>query len=198
MYERFTDRVRTVLRLAQEEALDAKHEFVGTEDLLVGLAAEGSGVAAHVLKNLGVYLATLRIEIQKQNERDPLGSTEGKAPENDHLKTVIENAWHEARKYPEGDRLRKIIENAWNEACNLTVSKQFQSVVVYSMQEAKALGHNYVGTEHLLLGLLGEPEGVAAKVLSNLDLKLEDVRQEVLNLLGHGLTPTEGPRTFKP
>jgi ATP-dependent Clp protease ATP-binding subunit ClpC len=147
MYERFTDRARKVMQLANQEAQRFNHEYIGTEHILLGLVKEGSGVAANVLKNLDVDLRKIRLEVEKLVQSGPEMVTMGKLPQTPRAKKVIE----------------------------------------YSMEEARNLNHNYVGTEHILLGLLREQEGVAAQVLMNLGLKLEEVREEVLNLLGHGL-----------
>ena len=147
MYERFTDRARKVMQLANQEAQRFNHEYIGTEHVLLGLVKEGSGVAANVLKRLDVDLRKIRLEVEKIVQSGPDMVTMGKLPQTPRAKKVIE----------------------------------------YAMEEARNLNHNYVGTEHLLLGLLREQEGVAAQVLMNLGLKLEDVREEVLNLLGHGV-----------
>ena len=152
MYERFTDRARKVMQLANQEAQRFNHEYIGTEHILLGLVKEGSGVAANVLKNLDVDLRKIRLEVEKLVQSGPEMVTIGKLPQTPRAKKVIE----------------------------------------YSMEEARNLNQNYVGTEHILLGLLREQEGVAAQVLMNLGLKLEDVREEVLNLLGHGMEGTEG------
>jgi ATP-dependent Clp protease ATP-binding subunit ClpC len=146
MYERFTDRARKVMQLANQEAQRFNHEYIGTEHILLGLVKEGSGVAANVLKNLDIDLRKIRLEVEKLVQSGPEMVTIGKLPQTPRAKKVIE----------------------------------------YSMEEARNLNHNYVGTEHILLGLLREQEGVAAQVLMNLGMKLEDVREEVLNLLGHG------------
>ena len=151
MYERFTDRARKVMQLANQEAQRFNHEYIGTEHILLGLVKEGSGVAANVLKNLDVDLRKIRLEVEKIVQSGPDMVTMGKLPQTPRAKKVIE----------------------------------------YAMEEARNLNHNYVGTEHLLLGLLREQEGVAAQVLMNLGMKLEDVREEVLNLLGHGLEASE-------
>ena len=151
MYERFTDRARKVMQLANQEAQRFNHEYIGTEHILLGLVKEGSGVAANVLKNLDVDLRKIRLEVEKIVQSGPDMVTMGKLPQTPRAKKVIE----------------------------------------YAMEEARNLNHNYVGTEHLLLGLLREQEGVAAQVLMNLGLKLEDVRDEVLNLLGHGAEGAE-------
>src|SRR3954467_1650316 len=151
MYERFTDRARKVMQLANQEAQRFNHEYIGTEHILLGLVKEGSGVAANVLKNLDIDLRKIRLEVEKIVQAGPDMVTMGKLPQTPRAKKVIE----------------------------------------YSIEEARNLNHNYVGTEHLLLGLLREQEGVAAQVLMNLGLRLEDVREEVLNLLGHNMATEE-------
>jgi ATP-dependent Clp protease ATP-binding subunit ClpC len=151
MFERFTDRARKVMALANQEAQRFNHEYIGTEHILLGLVKEGSGVGATVLKNLEVDIKKLRLEVEKLVKSGPDMVTMGKLPQTPRAKKVIE----------------------------------------YAIEEARSLNHNYVGTEHILLGLLRESEGIAAQVLMNLGLKLEDVRQEVLNLLGAGVE--EGP-----
>jgi hypothetical protein len=156
MYERFTDRARKVMQLANQEAQRFNHEYIGTEHILLGLVKEGSGVAANVLKNLDIDLRKIRLEVEKIVQSGPDMVTMGKLPQTPRAKKVIE----------------------------------------YSIEEARNLNHNYVGTEHLLLGLLREQEGVAAQVLMNLGLKLEDVREEVLNLLGQERAKPK-PRSHK-
>src|SRR5437773_3137164 len=155
MYERFTDRARKVMQLANQEAQRFNHEYIGTEHILLGLVKEGSGVAANVLKNLDIDLRKIRLEVEKIVQHGPGGEQ------------VVMG------RLPHTPRAKKVIE--------------------YSIEEARNLNHNYVGTEHLLLGLLREQEGVAAQVLMNLGLKLEDVREEVLNLLGHNMPNENEP-----
>ncbi|MEN8126519.1 MAG: ATP-dependent Clp protease ATP-binding subunit [Planctomycetota bacterium] len=147
MFERFTDRARKVMALANQEAQRFNHEYIGTEHILLGLVKEGNGVGANVLRNLDVDVKKLRLEIEKLVKSGPDMVTMGKLPQTPRTKKVIE----------------------------------------FAIEEARSLNHNYVGTEHILLGLLRETEGIAAQVLMNLGLKLEDVRQEVLNLLGAGV-----------
>ncbi len=156
MYERFTERARKVMQLANQEAQRFNHDYVGTEHILLGLVKEGSGVAANVLRNLDIDLKKIRMEVEKLVQAGPDMVTMGKLPHTPRAKKVIE----------------------------------------YSLEEARNLNHNYVGTEHLLLGLLREQEGVAAQVLMNLGVRLEDVRREVLNLLGHGMEGGEGSERF--
>ena len=154
MFERFTDRARKVMQLANQEAQRFNHEYIGTEHILLGLVKEGSGVAANVLKNLDIDLRKIRLEVEKLVQSGPEMVTIGKLPHTPRAKKVIE----------------------------------------YSMEEARNLNHNYVGTEHILLGLLREQDGVAAQVLMNLGMKLEDVREEVLSLLGHGIDSGDAER----
>ena len=144
MYERFSDRARKVMQLANQEAQRLNHEYIGTEHILLGLVKEGSGVAANVLKNLDVDLRKIRLEVEKLVQSGPDMVTMGKLPQTPRAKKVIE----------------------------------------YSMEEARNLNHNYVGTEHILLGLLREQEGVAAQVLMNLGVNFDDSRRKIVELLG--------------
>ena len=154
MYERFTDRARKVMQLANQEAQRFNHEYIGTEHILLGLDKEGSGSPPMFLKNLDVDLRKIRLEVEKPGSKRPRNG--------DHRQVTADAAGQE------GDRVL--------------------------MEEARNLNHNYVGTEHILLGLLREQEGVAAQVLMNLGLKLDDVREEVLNLLGHGMDSGDSER----
>jgi len=151
MYERFTDRARKVLQLANQEAQRLNHEYIGTEHILLGLVKEGSGVASNVLKNLDVDLTKIRREVEKLVNQGTDMIAMGKLPQTPRAKKAIE----------------------------------------YAMDEARNLGHTYVGTEHLLLGLLREEEGVAAQVLMNLGLRLDSVREEILELIGNGKDDSE-------
>src|SRR5262249_54961267 len=144
MYERFTDRARKVMQLANQERQRLKYEYIGTEHVLLGLVKEGGGVAANVLKNLGVDLQAIRLQVEKIVLSGPGVVSAGMPPQTPRAKKAIE----------------------------------------YAIEEARNFKHNYVGTEHLLLGLLREEEGVAAQVLMNLGLKIEDVRKGVLSMLG--------------
>jgi ATP-dependent Clp protease ATP-binding subunit ClpC len=153
MYEKFTDRARKVMQLANQEAQRFNHEYIGTEHILLGLIKEASGVAANVLKNLDIDLRKVRLEVEKIVMSGPDMVQTGRLLQTPRAKKVIEHA----------------------------------------IEEARLLNHNYVGTEHLLLGLLREEEGVAAQVLMNLGLKLEDAREEVLNLLGHSPDSADRP-----
>jgi ATP-dependent Clp protease ATP-binding subunit ClpC len=144
MFERFTDRARRAMTLANQEAQRLVHDHIGTEHLLLGLVKEGSGTAAIVLREFKVDL----VKVRQQVEQHAHGPSRPPLPP------------------------------------QLTRSDRYKRVVGFAIAEAESLGHNYVGTEHLLLGLLHLPDGTAAKVLSGLGLKLDDVRAAVLNLLG--------------
>ncbi len=151
MLERFTDRSRKVMMLANQEAQRFSHEYLGTGHILLGLVKEESGVGANILKNLGVDLLKVRLEVEKLVKSGPETVTMGKLPQTPAAKKGIE----------------------------------------YAIEEARNLNHRYVGTEHLLLGLLGkqEEETTAQKVLMYLNLRLEDIREEVLKLLGQPKEP---------
>jgi ATP-dependent Clp protease ATP-binding subunit ClpC len=142
VFERFTDRARRVVVLAQEEARLLNHNYIGTEHLLLGLIHEGEGVAATALESLGMSLEAVRGQVEEiigQGQSAPTG----------HI--------------PFTPRAKKVLE--------------------LSLREAKQLGHNYIGTEHILLGLIREGEGVAAQVLVKLGAGLDRVRQQVIHVL---------------
>ncbi|RZS79465.1 ATP-dependent Clp protease ATP-binding subunit ClpC [Motilibacter rhizosphaerae] len=142
MFERFTDRARRVVVLAQEEARMLNHNYIGTEHILLGLIHEGEGVAAKALESLGISLEAVRSQVEEiigQGQQAPSG----------HI--------------PFTPRAKKVLE--------------------LSLREALQLGHNYIGTEHILLGLIREGEGVAAQVLVKLGADLNRVRQQVIQLL---------------
>jgi ATP-dependent Clp protease ATP-binding subunit ClpC len=144
-YERFTERAKKVMLLANQEAQQFVHEHVGTEHLLLGLIAEGNGVAANVLKNFDLDLQKIRHEVEKLTPKGASTILLGRLPLTSRTKRVQE----------------------------------------YALAEAANTNHNYAGTEHLLLGLLREPEGKAAQVLTNLGLQLDEIRRDVLSLLGY-------------
>ena len=154
MFERFTDRARRVVVLAQEEARLLNHNYIGTEHILLGLLNEGEGIAAQALESLAIDLASVREEVVKiigQGQQSPSG----------HI--------------PFTPRAKKVLE--------------------LSLREALQLGHNYIGTEHTLLGLIREGEGVAAQVLQQLGAELQKVRQTVIQLLsGPGGSEEQQPR----
>ena len=158
MFERFTDRARRVVVLAQEEARMLNHNYIGTEHILLGLIHEGEGVAAKALESLGIALEGVRAQVEEiigQGQQSPSG----------HI--------------PFTPRAKKVLE--------------------LSLREALQLGHNYIGTEHILLGLIREGEGVAAQVLVKLGADLNRVRQQVLQLLsgyqGKETAAAEGGRS---
>ena len=143
MFERFTEKAIKVIMLAQEEARRLGHNFVGTEQILLGLIGEGTGVAAKVLKSMGVNLKDARVEVEK---------------------IIGRGSGFVAVEIPFTPRAKRVLE--------------------LSLEEARQLGHNYIGTEHLLLGLIREGEGVAARVLENLGVDLAKVRTQVIRMLG--------------
>ena len=158
VFERFTDRARGVVVLAQEEARLLNHNYIGTEHLLLGLIHEGEGIAATALQRLGLSLDMVRSRVEE------IIGHGGSSPSG-HI--------------PFTPRAKKVLE--------------------LSLREALQLGHNYIGTEHLLLGLIREGEGVAAQVLAQLGLDLALVRQEVIQLLSGYAPPVAGlPRTVPP
>jgi hypothetical protein len=142
-FEKFTERARKVLRLAQEEAQRLGHTSIGTEHLLLGLVREGDGVAAKVLSNLGVELDQIRSAVEFIIGR--------------------------------GDRIM---------LGEIGLTPRAKKVIHLAVEEGQRLNHNYIGTEHLLLGLVREGEGIAAGVLARLGVKLDDVRAQTLKVLG--------------
>src|SRR5881398_1738861 len=153
MFERFTDRARRVVVLAQEEARMLNHNYIGTEHILLGLIHEGEGVAAKALESLSISLEAVRSQVE-----EIIG--QGQAAPTGHI--------------PFTPRAKKVLE--------------------LSLREALQLGHNYIGTEHILLGLIREGEGVAAQVLQKLGADLNRVRQTVIQLLS-GYTGGKGEQT---
>ena len=150
MFERFTEKAIKVIMLAQEEARRLGHNFVGTEQVLLGLIGEGTGIAAKTLKSMGVNLKDARIEVEK---------------------IIGRGSGFVAVEIPFTPRAKRVLELSWD--------------------EARQLGHNYIGTEHLLLGLIREGEGVAARVLENLGVDLNKIRSNVVKMLGDS-KPTAG------
>ncbi|KAH7405502.1 hypothetical protein KP509_15G073100 [Ceratopteris richardii] len=143
MFERFTEKAIKVIMLAQEEARRLGHNFVGTEQILLGLIGEGTGIAAKVLKSMGVNLKEARIEVEK---------------------IIGRGSGFVAVEIPFTPRAKRVLE--------------------LSLEEARQLGHNYIGSEHLLLGLLREGEGVAARVLENLGADSSNIRTQVIRMVG--------------
>jgi ATP-dependent Clp protease ATP-binding subunit ClpC len=157
MNDRFTERVRKVLFLARDEASRLQHEYIGTEHLLLGIVREGEGIAAKVLKKMGLDFEQIRLAVEKLVSATGGTVTVGEIPFTPRAKTVLE----------------------------------------LSVEEARLLGHNYVGTEHLLLGLIREGEGVAARVLLDLGADRKKVREEILKLLGASGGQRKNPRREK-
>ena len=157
MFERFTEKAIKVIMLAQEEARRLGHNFVGTEQILLGLLGEGTGIAAKTLKGMGVTLKEARAEVEK---------------------IIGRGSGFVAVEIPFTPRAKRVLELSWD--------------------EARQLGHNYIGTEHLLLGLIREGEGVAARVLENLGVDLNKLRTNVIRMLGEtrgGSAATGGAST---
>ena len=144
MFERFTEKAIKVIMLAQEEARRLGHNFVGTEQVLLGLIGEGAGIAAKTLKSMGVNLKDARAEVEK---------------------IIGRGSGFVAVEIPFTPRAKRVLELSWD--------------------EARQLGHNYIGTEHLLLGLIREGEGVAARVLENQSLLVQAHHRQVLHLHRH-------------
>ena len=151
MFERFTDRARKVVVLAQEEARMLNHNYVGTEHLLLGLIHESEGVAAKALQALGISLEAVRAEVESIIGR--------------------------GQQAPSG---------------HIAFTPRAKTVLELTLREARQLGHHYIGTEHILLGLIREGEGVAAQVLVKLSADLNRVRQQVIQLL-HGYQGNQPP-----
>lgn len=147
MYERFTDRARKVMQLANQEAQKLNHEYIGTEHILLGLIRDGGGVANNVLRNLDVNPQKVRCDVEGLLNPGPKMVTMGKIPFTTRVTKVIE----------------------------------------YTLEEARNLNLNYVGTEHILLGLMREPEGIAGKVLHNHGLTLEKIHQEAAEIVRAGM-----------
>jgi ATP-dependent Clp protease ATP-binding subunit ClpC len=150
MFERFTDRARRVIVLAQDEARMLNHNYVGTEHILLGLAREGDGVAARALESLGISLAVVRQQVEEIIGRGQQPPPQGHIPFTPRSKKVLE----------------------------------------LSLREALQLGHTYIGTEHILLGLIREGEGVAAQALVGVGVDLNRARQQVIQILS-GTLPQE-------
>jgi thiamine-phosphate pyrophosphorylase len=157
MYERFTDKARRAMQLANQEAQRFNHEYVGTEHVLLGLM-HGENLAANVIKSFGIDLRTVRVEVEKLVLSGPEMVTMGKLPLTPRVKKALE----------------------------------------YAAKEARELGHNYVGTEHMLLGLLHEEEGVAGQVLRNLDIGVLQTRKKILDLLDFSGVQDDSAAGVKP
>ena len=156
MFERFTEKAIKVVMLAQEEARRLGHNFVGTEQILLGLIGEGTGIGPKVLKSMGVNLKDARVEVEK---------------------IIGRGSGFVAVEIPFTPRAKRVLE--------------------LSLEEARQLGHNYIGTEHLLLGLIREGEGVAARVLENLSVDLSKVRSQIIRSLGENTEVASGSNTTR-
>ena len=156
MFERFTEKAIKVIMLAQEEARRLGHNFVGTEQILLGLIGEGTGIGPKVLKSMGVNLKDARVEVEK---------------------IIGRGSGFVAVEIPFTPRAKRVLE--------------------LSLEEARQLGHNYIGTEHLLLGLIKEGEGVAARVLENLSVDLSKVRSQIIRSLGDNTEVSSGSNSTR-
>lgn len=143
MYERFTDRARKTMALANQEANRFNHDEIGTGHLLLGLIKEGGGVGANALKNLGVDLLKVRLEVEKITKPGPEAIIMGKLPQTPRIKRALEEA----------------------------------------IEFAKEMNNNYVGTEHVLMGLLKVGDGIAVQVLTNLKVNIENLKQSIIDML---------------
>merc|ERR1712032_1067166 len=151
MFERFTEKAIKVIMLAQEEARRLGHNFVGTEQILLGLIGEGTGIGPQILKSMGINLKDARVEVEK---------------------IIGRGSGFVAVEIPFTPRAKRVLE--------------------LSLDEARQIGHNYIGTEHLLLGLIREGEGVAARVLENLGVELSKVRSQIIRSLGDSAEISSG------
>ena len=160
-FDRFNDRAKRVLALAQDEAVRFDHNYIGTEHLLMGLIREGEGGAAHVLDSMGVEISKVRVAVEHIIGRGPAGV----APS------------------------------------EITLSPRTKNVIQLAIEEARKLGHSHVGTEHLLLGMVREGEGIAPQILGSLGVTLEKVRHQVIATLGQqapvGVPTRRDPRFDK-
>ena len=168
----FTERVRKSLQLARQEATALRHEYVGTEHILLGLVAEGGGVAESAITNLGVKLSDVRTAVLQTVKP---GQADGANDTSPGLLSAIAETIGVRRSDPD-----------------MPYTSRAKKALELSMMEARELNHSYVGTEHLLLGLMREEKGIAAQVLSNLGMTTTAVRAEVLRLLG-GSPPSAAP-----
>jgi len=157
-YERFTDRARRVMQLANQEALRFNHEYIGTEHVALGLVKEHAGVASFVLNKAGIDVWKIRLEVERLVKSGPDMALMGKLPYTPRTKRVL----------------------------------------AFAIEESQALGHLYVGTEHILLGLLREPEGIGGQVIRGLGLSLEDARRAIKDVLGEQLNKDSEPAASEP
>lgn len=158
MYDRFTDRARKVMQLANQTAHRFNHKYIGTEHIILGITKEDGCLAATIVESFGVDIRKVRIEVEKIVKSGPEMITMGKLPQTPRAKNAIE----------------------------------------YAIEESQNLNHNHVGTEHLLIGLLREKEGIAAQVLRNLGLKLEEVRDKAMSIISQNDANEElGRETFR-
>ncbi len=156
MFEKFTDRARRVMALANQEAQRFNHEYIGTEHILLGLVKIGEGIGPNVIRNFDIDIRKVRLEVEKLVRSGPSTVTIGRLPQTPRTQKVIE----------------------------------------LSINEARELGDSHVGTEHLLLGLLAERDGVASQVLLNLGMGLDETREEIRNMTRKEETKKTGRPVF--
>jgi ATP-dependent Clp protease ATP-binding subunit ClpA len=197
MFERFTDEAREVVKGAQVEARQLKHRHIGTEHLLLSLLNNGgTGIAPAVLRDAGVYPERVRADVQAAlaTSADRLGPADAEALraigiDLDAVRSKIEESFGEGALEPPsaGPRRRGLFrgratahgESPWH----IPFTPRAKKVLELSLREALRLKHNYIGAEHILLGLLREGEGLAAKVLADADVSLDDLRRRILDAL---------------
>ncbi|HVF13056.1 MAG TPA: Clp protease N-terminal domain-containing protein [Acidimicrobiales bacterium] len=213
MFERFTDRARTAVTLAQQEARSLGHGYVGTEHLLLALVRQGDGVAARVLDSAGVSADAVRSDVLEIVGRGPSGTAPGAEDlvgpadtealraigiDVDSIRERIEESFgpgalERARRPRRGRRLQlrrprrrgvPCSGSPWPLSGHMPFTPRSKKVLELSLREAIRLRHNYIGTEHILLGLLREGEGLAAMVLVKQGLGLDDLRRRVLDAIG--------------
>ena len=185
MFERFTSGARAVVKLAQQEARGLGHGFVGTEHLLLGLLAEREGVAAHVLTDAGLTTEAVRADVERL-----VGDSLLTGPDAEALRAIgIEVA--EVRARVEESFGPGALERARLGRCrqrpvsgHVPFSPRSKKVLELSLREAIRLHHNYIGTEHILLGLLREGQGLGARILADSEVRADDLRSSVMAALG--------------
>ncbi|GAA4676693.1 Clp protease [Phytohabitans rumicis] len=198
MFERFTDRARGVVTGAQDEARQLRHRHIGTEHLLLALLADDAGLAGTVLRDAGVYPEQVRADIRAivGTDPDPLGAADAEALraigiDLDAVRSKVEETFGEGALEPphtcqprrRGLFLRGEPGPLGPVRGHIPFTARAKKVLELSLREALHLRHKHIGTEHILLGLLREGDGLAAKVLSDAGLRLDDLRGHVLDAL---------------
>jgi ATP-dependent Clp protease ATP-binding subunit ClpA len=193
MFERFTDRAREAVVLAQDEASLLRHNYIGTEHLLLGILREGSGVAARVLERLGVRLEDARSDVARM-----IGEGLGRegAEDTEALRAIGIDVEEVRRRIEEafgpGALDHRPRRRSWRrtrcdpEPGRIPFTPRAKKVLEHSLREARALGHDYIGTEHVLLGLVREGEGMGAQILDARGGRDGDIRRLVTEEIGRG------------